>query len=95
MPRFEKGLSGNPAGRPQGSRNKLAEDFVGELLGEWQRRGRDAIRNLPDDKFVDVVAKVLPKELLVDAGETFADLLRRADEVCAQRAGRSAAFPSR
>lgn len=85
-PRWEPGTSGNPAGRPKGSRNKLAEEFVGELLDEWQRRGRAAVASLPDDKLVDVVARVLPKEFQVEAGETYADLLRRAFEVQAQRA---------
>ena len=81
------GPSPNPAGRPKGSRNKLAEDFLGDLHEAWQQRGKGAINDLSSDQLCNVVVKTLPKEMTLEVGETFSDLLRRADELLAQRSG--------
>ena len=79
------GPSPNPAGRPKGSRNKLAEDFLGDLHEAWQKRGKASIADLSSDQLVNAVVKTLPKEMTLEVGETFSDLLRRADELLAQR----------
>ena len=82
---WQKGVSPNPAGRPKGSRNKLAEDFLGDLHEAWKTRGKDSIADLSSDQLVNAVVKTLPKEMTLEVGETFSDLLRRADELLAQR----------
>jgi hypothetical protein len=84
---WKPGQSGNPAGRPKGIRNKLAEDFLGDLQAAWKKRGKDAIADLSGDQLCNIVAKTLPKEMTLEAGDTFTDLLRRADELLAQRRG--------
>jgi len=38
----EPGQSGNPKGRPKGSRNKLSEDFFRDLCEAWQAMGKAA-----------------------------------------------------
>jgi Family of unknown function (DUF5681) len=39
---FKPGQSGNPAGRPLGSRNKLSEAFLADFYQVWQERGIEA-----------------------------------------------------
>ena len=60
--RFEPGRSGNPRGRPRGSRNKLAEAFLHDLLSEWAEHGTDAVRCVREDDpaaFLRVVAVIV------------------------------------
>ena len=37
------GQSGNPAGRPIGSRNKFSEAFLADLLGTWEEHEKAAL----------------------------------------------------
>jgi len=59
---------GNP-GRPKGSRNKLGEAFLKDMLEAWVKLGPDAINRViakkPED-FMKVVASLLPKDFNVN-----------------------------
>jgi hypothetical protein len=75
---FKPGQSGNPKGRPKGSRNALGEDFLSDMLAVWREKGKDCIEATAKDhpeKLVSIVAGILPKELNVNtnAAEELSD----------------------
>jgi len=64
-PREHQFKPGNP-GRPKGSRNKLGEAFLTDLLEDWQENGKAAIAQTRTEKpaeYVKVVASILPKQV--------------------------------
>jgi formiminotetrahydrofolate cyclodeaminase len=63
--RFVKGQSGNPLGKPLGSRNKLKEAFWVDFNDTWMEHGRAALATVAVEDpstFVKVAASIMPKE---------------------------------
>lgn len=63
---------GNP-GRPKGSKNKLQEDFLKDVLEAWETSGKAAIAAMIADKpgdFVKMVASLMPKEATLNINDT-------------------------
>lgn len=74
---FKPGQSGNPAGRKKGARNKLDELFVKALYEDFKSGGVKAIEKCRDEKpdvYLNVIAKVLPKQVDVKADSSITDL---------------------
>jgi Family of unknown function (DUF5681) len=66
LTQFKRGQSGNPKGRPQGSRNKLSEEFFRDLCDAWQAFGKPALMTAAwthPVEFVRLVASLIPREL--------------------------------
>lgn len=74
---FQPGNNANPAGRPKGSRAKLDQAFVDALFQDFKEGGKDAIRKCREEKpdvYLNVIAKVVPKQVDVTADPAVADL---------------------
>lgn len=62
---FRPGQSGNPKGRPEGSKNRVTEDFLKALAEDFSRHGPGAIAEMREKDpggYVRVVAALVPTE---------------------------------
>ena len=63
---FKPGQSGNPNGRPKGSRSKLSEAYLQALANDFEEHGVDTIQKLREDRpdiYVGAIGKLMPKLL--------------------------------
>jgi hypothetical protein len=63
---WKPGQSGNPDGRPAGTRSKFSEAFYRDLAATWAELGGSAMRQtaqLEPAKFVAICASLIPKDV--------------------------------
>jgi hypothetical protein len=80
---FPKGVSGNPHGRAKGSRNRLADAFVGDLVHAWSEYGETALARCAQEEpatFVKVIASLMPKTLDLNVMINPADFASRFEQ---------------
>ena len=79
---YKPGQSGNPKGRPKGSRNKLTEDFFRDLCDAWQAFGKAALMTAAwthPVEFVRVVAQLMPKDVDVTVTNIRAERMKSSE----------------
>lgn len=89
---FIKGQSGNPKGRPLGSKHKLSESFLKALSDDFEVHGVDAIikvRSEKPDAYLRIVADLVPKDVNITVEQFVArvpDIAATTDEWLNQNA---------
>jgi hypothetical protein len=82
--RFKTGNNGGP-GRPPGSRNRLAEDFLADLCSDWRKYGAAVVATVRKEHpavYLRTVASLIPRELAPPVQHDYSDL---SDEELADR----------
>lgn len=69
---FQKGQSGNPAGRKPGSRQKLSDNLLATIAADFAKHGQktlDRVRETDPTGYMKIVVSLVPKELAIGDGE--------------------------
>ena len=64
--RFKPGVSGNPGGRPVGTRLKLQGKFINALADDFELYGKEAIERARTEDpmgYVKTIASMMPKQV--------------------------------
>ena len=65
---WKPGVSGNPAGKPIGTRHAFSQGFIRDFALVWQEEGLEAVRKVArksPESFVAIAAKVCPADVRV------------------------------
>lgn len=66
---FVKGQSGNPNGRPAGSKNKISEKFITAITADFEQHGETVIEKVRTEKpenYLKIVADLVPKDFNIE-----------------------------
>ena len=66
---FQPGQSGNPTGRPKGSKNKLTEVFLSAMAEDFAEHGPEAIARVRTDDpaiYLKIIGSLLPRKLVLE-----------------------------
>ena len=90
-PRWQQGQSGNTAGRPRGSRNKLSEEVICALLRDFREHGQKAIAKVRREQpgvYLRCLTLLVPREHKAEHSNPIKDMtdqqIERSIEVIEQ-----------
>jgi Family of unknown function (DUF5681) len=97
---WQPGVSGNPAGRTRGSRNKLSEEVICALLRDFRQHGQEAVarvRRTQPAAYLKILALLVPREHKVEhrnlikelSDEQLEAMIEYIENSLAAQAGRS------
>src|SRR5215475_825440 len=72
--RWPPGQSGNPAGKPPGSRTAFSQGFIRDFALVWAEEGLEAVRKVAKkspEAFVAIAARICPNDV-IEFGRLFA-----------------------
>ncbi len=70
--RWSKGQSGNPAGRPQSSRQRIAERLIADITDKWETHGSAVLEHLACNepaKFAQIAYGLVPKDVFLSVAQ--------------------------
>ena len=83
MGKWKPGQSGNPKGRPKGTRDAINKAFIDDVAQDWREHGLEALQRAREERpaeYVRMVAGLIPKEAKIGI-----DIQRETDALFLER----------